>query len=202
MRIRAVIFDLDGTLTKPVLNFDLIRSEMGISSHSVGILEAMQQMPSDTRQKAMDILDRHELYAAINAVLHDGVHEVFGFLRQHDIPIGLLTRNTRQNVTRVAAQHNLIFDAVVDRDDGPAKPDGFGVRKLCEIFDVPPAETIVVGDFLHDLHAAHNAGATAVLIRTHPKAAEFQDQADYTIDCIQKLIPLIQQLEQNRSSYE
>lgn len=198
MRIQAVIFDLDGTLTKPFLDFEQIRAEMGISSHSIGILEAMEKMPGQARRDALEILDRHETLAAQNAALHDGVHELFAFLRGRTIAIGLLTRNTRRNVDTIAAQHQLSFDAVVDRDDGPVKPDGFGVLKLCRAFGVQPRETVVVGDFLHDLHAARNAGAIAVLMRTHPKSAEFEAQADYSIDMLKDLVQIIQHLERNQ----
>jgi HAD superfamily hydrolase (TIGR01509 family) len=196
MKVHAVIFDLDGTLTKPFLNFDQIRSEMGLSSSSVGILEAMEKMSPEQRHQAMAILDRHESDAARNALLNEGVHELLERLRQRAIAVGLLTRNTRQNTLLVAAQHNLTFDAIVDRSDGPVKPDAFGVRKLCEAFGVEPSETLVIGDFLHDLVSARQAGATAILMRTHPRAAEFENQADYSIDRLEQLIPLIEHLEQ------
>jgi HAD superfamily hydrolase (TIGR01509 family) len=197
MKVQAVIFDLDGTLTRPMLDFDLIRAEMGLGSRSVGILEAMEQMPEDKRRQAQTILDRHEQLAAIQSELNDGVHDLFEHLRRRQIAIGLLTRNTRQNALHVAAQHNLTFDAVVDRCDGPAKPDGFGVLKLCDVFGVRPDQTLVVGDFLHDLVAARNAGAPAVLMRTHPRAAEFEHLANYSIDQLGELVLLIQQLTDN-----
>jgi HAD superfamily hydrolase (TIGR01509 family) len=195
MKVQAVIFDLDGTLTQPMLDFDLIRSEMGLDSCSIGILEAMEQMSEDRRRQAQAVLDRHEQLAAIHSALNDGVHDLFEHLRREKIAIGLLTRNTRQNALHVAQQHNLSFDAIVDRSDGPAKPDGFGVLKLCEAFGVTPGETLVVGDFLHDLVSARNAGAPAVLMKTHPKADEFEHYANYSINRLDELIDLIQQLE-------
>ncbi|MCE5187100.1 MAG: HAD family hydrolase [Planctomycetaceae bacterium] len=196
MKIRAVIFDLDGTLTKPFLDFDLIRTQMGLSPLDGGILEAMEAMEPQARQKAQFILAQHETAAAANACLHEGVHELFGHLRGRNISIGLLTRNTRQNALAVAAMHALEFDAIVDRTDGPVKPDGFGVRRLCRIFGAAPRDTLVVGDFLHDLRSARHAGAWAVLIRTHPQAHQFENEADYSIDCLHELMPLIGKLEQ------
>ena len=50
MRIQAVIFDLDGTLTEPFLDFDLIRREIGLTPDDGGILEAMDKMPHIERQ--------------------------------------------------------------------------------------------------------------------------------------------------------
>ena len=47
--MRAVIFDMDGTLTKPCLDFDAIRAEMGLSGEP--ILEAMARMTPDERAR-------------------------------------------------------------------------------------------------------------------------------------------------------
>ena len=45
MLVKAVIFDLDGTITQPCLDFSLIRREMGMQDNPEPILEAMEGMP-------------------------------------------------------------------------------------------------------------------------------------------------------------
>ena len=60
----AVIFDLDGTLTIPVLDFDAMRAEMGLTNEP--ILEDMERMDADRRAEAEAILQRHEHRAAHN----------------------------------------------------------------------------------------------------------------------------------------
>ena len=196
MKVNAVIFDLDGTLTKPVLDFDKIRSEMGIVSESEDILTAMEAMDPIRQEQAHSILARHEHHAAQNSQLNDGAAELLSELRRRKMPIGLLTRNTRENTLFVARQHQLFFDAIVARQDGPAKPDAYGVLELCRQFNSPPAQTLVVGDYLHDLLSARNAGAIAVLIKTHPKAEHYQAHADYCISHMSELLNLINKLEQ------
>ncbi len=196
MRVNAVIFDLDGTLTEPVLDFDTIRSEMDLPPESTDILAAIEAMPPARQEKAHAILARHESHAAQNSRLNDGVTELLSELRRRKIPIGLLTRNTRENTLFVAQCHQLYFDGIVARQDGPAKPDAYGVLELCRQFHSTPAETIVVGDFLHDLLAAHNAGAIAVLIETHPKADHYKAHADYSISHMSQLPGIITKLEQ------
>jgi HAD superfamily hydrolase (TIGR01509 family) len=196
MKIKAVIFDLDGTLTEPMLDFNRIRQEIGLDFNSGDILSEIRAMDSDQRRRAHTILERHEQHAAEHSRLNDGVMELLTELRRRKLPVGLLTRNTRKNTMFVARRHQLFFDAVVDRDDGPVKPDGYGVLKLCEQFGALPAETLVVGDFLHDLLSARNAGAIAVLLKTHPQAEKFEGHADYRISHIGELIPLIDKLEQ------
>ena len=196
MKVNAVIFDLDGTLTKPVLDFDTIRSEIGLPPESTDILAAMEAMSPARQEQAHAILARHESHAAQNSRLNDGVTELLSELRQRKIPIGLLTRNTRENTLYVAQRHQLCFDAIVARQDGPAKPDACGILELCRQFHSTPAETVVVGDFLHDLLAARNAGAIAVLIKTHPKADHYKAHADYSISHMSELPGIITKLEQ------
>lgn len=194
MTIKAVIFDLDGTLTEPVLDFDRIRAEMGLSPNAGGILEAMEKMPPQQRQDAEEILLRHETHAAENSRLNTGAAEILSRLRQAGLPIGLLTRNTMKNALLVAEKHHLVFDAILDRDCGPAKPDGFGVQKLCETFGILPGETLLVGDFLHDMQAARQAGAIAVLLKTHPDADKFEEYADYSILHLEQIVDIISQI--------
>ncbi|MHC4291287.1 MAG: HAD family hydrolase [Planctomycetota bacterium] len=197
MKIKAIIFDLDGTITEPMLDFNRIRNEMGLSPDSGDILTALNAMDLDQRKQAHAVLEQHEHHAAQNSRLNDGVAELLTELRRRNISIGLLTRNTLKNTMSVARRHQLIFDAIVDRHDGPAKPDGYGVLKLCDEFGTDPAQTLVVGDFLHDLLSARHAGAIAVLLKTHPKAEQFEVHADYAISRIGELINLIEKLEQN-----
>ena len=194
MKIKAVIFDLDGTLTEPLLDFNRIRKEMELDSDA-GVLEAMDHMSSLQRQKAEVILHKHEEHAAINSRLNRGADEVLAQLKQAGYPIGLLTRNTMKNALFVAQKHCLVFDAILDRNSGPAKPDGFGVQKLCETFGVEPSETLLVGDFLHDMQAAHNAGAIAVLLKTHTDADKFETFSDYSIYHLENIFDIIRKIE-------
>jgi len=113
VKVTAVIFDLDGTLTEPVLDFDKIRSEMGIDSESEDILTAMEAMDPVRQKQAQTILTRHEHHAAQHAQLNDGVPELLSELRKRKIPIGLLTRNTRENTLFVARQHQLDFERTI-----------------------------------------------------------------------------------------
>lgn len=199
MKVQAVIFDLDGTLTKPVLDFQQIRLEMGLAPDCPGILEALEQMDPKNREQANSILMRHEQYAAENSRLNNGARQLLDTLKAHNIPIGILTRNTRENTLFVAAKHGLHFDGIMDRDSGPAKPDGFGVRKLCEQFGVNTSQTLLVGDYVHDLHAARDAGAIAVLLKTHEKSDEFEEFADYAINQLDELFDVIKRIEQEQS---
>jgi len=191
MPIKAVIFDLDGTITEPYFDFDAIREEIGLARNSGPILEAMQSMTPQQRQRAEAILHGHEEKAVAASALNRGARETLDALRQRGIRIGILTRNRKRNALAVADKHQLRFDAVVGREDGPVKPDAFGVLHLCRQFAVAPAQTMVVGDYLFDLVCARAAGAIPVLIANHDRAAEFALQADFTVQTLTELLPII-----------
>ena len=195
MKIKAVIFDLDGTITEPYLNFDMIRTEIGLSPDAGPLLEAMEKMGPAELKKAEQVLYKHEQLAIEHSVLNTGASETLNRLRQMKIHIGVMTRNTRSNASAVAEKHNIEFDAVVDRNDGPVKPSPFGVSRLCEFFKVKPQQTLVVGDYLFDLQSAKAAGAAAVLIKTGKNAEQFASYADYVIDKLPELIDIINSYE-------
>jgi HAD superfamily hydrolase (TIGR01549 family) len=198
MPIRAVIFDLDGTITQPFLDFDGIREEMGLEKNGGPILEAMEKMTPEQRQRAEVILHVHEQRAVAESKLNAGARETLTALRERSIPIGILTRNRKDNAWAVANKHGLHFDAVVGREDGPVKPDTFGVLHLCRRFCVEPAQTLLVGDYLFDLLCARAAGAIPVLLANHDRADEFSQHADFTVASLIELLPIIDR--HNRTS--
>ena len=193
MSIKAVIFDLDGTITQPYFDFDVIREEMGLERNSGPVLESMEKMSPQQRRDAEQILHFHEERAVTESKLNPGAKQTLSALRKTGIHIGVLTRNKRCNALGIARKHGLKFDAIVDREDGPAKPDAFGVLRICKQFDVKPMETLVVGDYLFDILCAKAAGAVAVLLANHDRAAEFTEHTDFTIEKIDRIIQIIEE---------
>ena len=192
MAIKAVIFDLDGTLTQPFLDFDVIRVEMGLDPDGGPILEAMEKMEPAQLRRAQDVLRAHEERAIEHSELHQGAKETIDTLRRQGLCVGVLTRNKRENALRVAQKHALAFDAVLGREDGPAKPDAQGILSLCKQFFVEPCQTLMVGDYIHDLQCARAAGAIGVLMKSHPKAESFEDYADFTIANLDSILQIVQ----------
>jgi HAD superfamily hydrolase (TIGR01509 family) len=191
MAIKAVIFDLDGTLTEPYFDFDKIRVEMGLAPDAGPVWELMSKMTPDQRAAAEKILHKHETQAVEDSTLNPGAKETLCQLKQDGIKIGILTRNLSANANAVAKKHNLDFDMVVGREDGPVKPDGFGVRHICKTFSVLPTEALVVGDYLFDLLCAKDAGAKSVLLMNQENADEFAEHADFCIEKIDQILEII-----------
>jgi HAD superfamily hydrolase (TIGR01509 family) len=166
VRPRAVIFDLDGTLTEPLLDFDLIRAEIGIRPGP--ILEQLVGLSEEERARAEGILRRHEITAIEQAVLADGCEELLAFLREEGIPHGILTRNMRVAVDHFCQRFGFPFAGTYTREDGPAKPAPDGVLHLCAAFGVAPAQAITVGDYKFDVLAGRAAGTRTALVTSEP----------------------------------
>src|SRR3954470_15241163 len=92
----AILFDMDGTLTAPTIDFPRLKAEMGIGDRP--ILEALAEMSPDERRAAEAILHRHEEEAARFSTLNLGCREVLALLDAKKIPTALITRNSRLSV--------------------------------------------------------------------------------------------------------
>ncbi len=193
MPIKAVIFDLDGTITQPVLDFDAIRAEIGEVEGP--LLEAISAMSDEKRQAAERILHRHEEIAAEHSLLNPHTYELFDWMRSRSLAVGLVTRNQLKSARRICELHNLTFDTIVTREDGPAKPDPFPVRHACELMRVEPSESVMVGDYIYDLISGRRAGTYSVLLTTSEKHNEYRHEADYVIDSLAELPAVIEQIE-------
>ena len=191
MQIKAVIFDLDGTITQPFFDFDAIREEIGLARDSGPLLESMEKMTVQQRQDAEKILHYHEKKAVTESRLNTNAKQTLSALRTAGVHIGILTRNKRENALAIAQKHELKFDIVIGREDGPVKPDAFGVLRICEQFGVEPEETMLVGDYLFDLLCAKAAGAVAVLLANHSQAGEFVEHADFCVEDISRILEII-----------
>ncbi len=188
---RAVIFDLDGTLTEPLLDFDAMRAEIGLPPGP--ILEQLAHADDATRARADEILRRHEREAIACATLADGCAELLAHLQEREIPASILTRNVREVVDTFARMFGFTFAGVYTREDGPHKPSPAGVFALCEKMGVPPTDTLMVGDYKFDILAGRAAGcATALVLGAHaPTAEELPEWGppDVIVTSLRELLP-------------
>ena len=189
---RAVIFDLDGTLTEPVLDFDAIRAEIGLPERGP-ILEQLERLTAVERARAEAVMVRHEREAIARATLSDGCADLLGHLRAQAIPISILTRNVREVVHTFARMFTFEFHAIYTREVGPPKPSPAGALSLCRAMGVEPAHTLAVGDYKYDVIAGRDAGCRTVLVDRDGLAAnELVDwgSPDLVVKSLRELLPL------------
>ncbi len=185
----AVIFDLDGTLTKPYLDFDAIRREIGIAKGP--ILEAISEMDAAGQRDAEVILLRHEWEAARNATLYDGAVETVAACREMGYGTGILTRNARAVVDYVLGEHGFVVDAIRTREDGAIKPSAEPVLSICRELQADPARSWMVGDYLFDILSGKSAGTRTVLMIGDGPEPEYAPQADYVIGRLSELVTIV-----------
>ena len=186
----VVIFDFDGTLTKPYLDFDAIRAEIGVEGL---VLEAMAQMDPAARRRAEAVLLRHEREAAENATLHDGAVEVVDACRARGYSVGIVTRNARPSVDLVLRNHVLTVDALRTREADAIKPSPEPVLSICQELDAEPRQSWMVGDHRLDLDTGRAAGCRTVLMVGDRDLPEYADQADHVIHRLAQLLGIIDQ---------
>ena len=191
---RAVIFDLDGTLTEPLLDFDAMRAEIGLPP-GLPILEQLAAGDDALRARGEVVLRRHERDAIERATLADGCLELLAALRARDVPAGILTRNTREVVEIFVRKFGFArsFAAHYTREDGPPKPAPEGVFRLCRDLGVAPAETLVVGDYKFDVIAGRRAGCRTALV-TAEEVDDLEDwgSPDFFVRTLRALLPLFE----------
>jgi len=175
-RVRAVVFDLDGTLVVEQLDYDAIRRELGFPPCQP-LLEGIAVLPEAEQFLAHAVLHRHEQAAALTARLNSGVLAFLDWLDARGVRRALFSRNSRAAVGVVLERCGLRFDLVVAREDGPHKPSPHGLLHICSAWKLPPAEVLMIGDYLYDIQAGVQAGTRTALV-THGRSLPFEDQAD------------------------
>ncbi|MCD6405541.1 MAG: HAD family hydrolase [Planctomycetes bacterium] len=191
--IKAVVFDMDGTITVPVLDFSLIKAEIGVAGDRP-LLESVLALDGAERAGAEAILLRHELRAAHDSRLNEGVAETLGALRAAGLKTAILTRNCRVPVDIVLEKHDLHFDAIVTREDSLPKPNPDGLHKVSGIVGVDAEQCIMVGDYEFDILVGHAAGAITVLYA--PQGHSFQTVPDFEIRSMLELVGLVRILNE------
>jgi HAD superfamily hydrolase (TIGR01509 family) len=168
MPLRLVIFDLDGTLLEPMLDFAAVRAEIGLPP-AAPILEAMACMDDAGQARARAILDRREAEAAGRSQLMPGARDLVAHLRSRGIKVAVLTRNSRPSVDLAVRRHGLSFDASVTRDEQNPKPSPEGVHRLMDTCGTRPEETILVGDYRFDIEAGRRSGVRTIALAAQAK---------------------------------
>ncbi|NNM85820.1 MAG: HAD family hydrolase [Phycisphaerales bacterium] len=181
MQFDLVIFDMDGTLTVDVLDFDTLRAQLGLTRRQP-VLEWIATLPEPTRSEKWRVLHHHESQAAQSVPLRPGVGDMLQNLKVQGVTTALLSRNSRQSVETVMSRHQLSFDVVVSRDEPPIKPDPQSIMRIMRHCSVAAARTLMVGDYIFDVEAARGAGvASALLVEPQAHLPPFAAHASYII---------------------
>jgi len=187
---RFWIFDMDGTLTLAVHDFEAIRTTLGLPE-GCEILETLAAMPHTRTLPLWRKLDEIEMDLAARATAARGARALLVALRRRGARLGILTRNS------VRAAHETLrvtglqayFDPrwVVGREGAAPKPDPQGIRSLLSRWQAPATRTVVVGDYLFDLQAGRAAGTATVYVDASG-AFPWREHADLSVRALDALL--------------
>jgi phosphoglycolate phosphatase len=210
--VRALIFDLDGTLidseadlidstnamlrelARPVLPAATISGFIG---HGAAKLVARAIAPDADQQQqthALQVFLRHyEQHKLDQTRAYPGVPETLEKL--FPLPMAVLTNKPTDISKSIlhALKLSKYFPIIYGGDSFQTKkPDPFGARAILSEFAVAPTAALFIGDSEVDVQTARNAGMLAAAVNygfgIHDRAAT---PADFYLDRLTDLVPLL-----------
>ena len=218
--IRAVVFDLDGTLINslPAIAASLNRvlEEHDLPTHSQqrvrtfigdGIAKLVERaVPQDILDKSPEGEALQQLITAMMvdyaATWHTGTHPYSGVeatlqsLLDQGTSIAVFSNKPDVYCKEITDRlfPTITFTKVLGQREGvPVKPDPAGAYHVAESLGIPITEIAYLGDSTIDVHTARNAGMLAIAASWgyHDLPALEATQPDHLIDSIEKLLPII-----------
>lgn len=182
MAIRAVVFDLDGTLVDTLADIawaiNAALRATGLPTHPLCALRrfvgrgaahlAACVTPAHEQHRSAEVFARFQQFYAARLVVesrpYDGVEPMLASLSARGVSLAVLSNKpdalTKQIVLELFPER---FAAVYgQRDDVPMKPDPAALHAIAAQLGVRTDELTMVGDSGVDVTTAKNAGALAV----------------------------------------
>jgi len=193
-KVKAVIWDLDGTLIdfkinsigarrkaiKVLKNYGIPKKELSIQKSILEnvknsrILFKQYGIPSEEVQKIItevnDAVIAVERQAALKANLTKGIKEVLEFLKNNNIKQAIFTYNTHANTLLSLKTAGIVsyFEIIIGRDDiRNLKPHPDHLKRICELLNVDIDRVLIIGDTNTDIEAAINIGSYSIALKTN-----------------------------------
>jgi len=210
--IKAIIWDLDGTLIYFNINFvrarrdaikilkkngvpkPLLSVEFSILDNVAKAREFFKtqgrskHLVSEIIKEVDDTITKVEYEAAQKAQMVHGIDQVLEYAQAKELKQAIFTFNTYHNaeisLNNVNIRH--YFEMIVGRDNvNNLKPHPEHLTYICNQFKIKPSETLVIGDSSRDIEAAINVGAYSIALDTKKPnffGGEFINKADVIIE--------------------
>ena len=227
--IKAVIFDLDGTIASFKLDYKAVRGDVrsyllrvGVPASLLPANETIFEMLKKTkifvknsgksaeameeiRNEALAIAEKYELEAARDTSLLPGASETLKALKLKGLKIGLFTLSGDKAVSYILQRFKLgdFFGVIVPRNKvNYVKPNPEHLEMALKVLGVAPEETAVVGDGKVDMESARELKATAIGLSTGTSTIEQLTihGANYVITSITDLPVLIDRMSKAQAA--
>jgi len=183
---RAVVFDLDGTLSDSILSIEYCANraleKFGLEPFGTdrykyfvgdGAAELIRRVLRNQKRDRMDLYDQvkgeYDKLFAVDCMYqvkpYDGIVELLMELKKRDVRSAVLSNKPHFNTCKVI--HDLFGDGVFDVVQGQVdeidrKPSPKGVFLISEKLGIPVEDMVYVGDTDTDMKTGKNAGAFTV----------------------------------------
>ena len=147
--IKAVFFDMDGTIAEPNIDWHDLRRQLDIPPGE-SIMDHIVSLPAGARERTERALKQIEYEAAESATPTAGIVELVKGLRTRQIVVALITNNHRQAMHCVVERIGLDFDLMLSREDGTLKPAPDLLLMALRELQVSPKEVRFIGDGKYD----------------------------------------------------
>ena len=208
MKIKAVIFDFDGTLVDTCADIALCINDMlshfGYETKTIDeVREALcfgpvklvyNVLPTEVSDD-VDILNkcvdyyRGKYNVSENKLsnAYDGIVELLTFLKDNGIKVAINTnknQNQTENIMKGVFNSSLIDMVVGFSDEHPAKPEPYGALIIAKRLGFDPSEIVYVGDSHVDVQTAKNAGMISIGVSWGYRSREVleAEKPDYIAD--------------------
>ena len=182
--LRAVLFDLDGTLVETHIDFPAMTRAMQemARAHDVpesvtegkDILSLVEAAAKDTekrggdgaalRRTAFARLEAMEVTGCAHPILLPGTQELLTALVSRGVKVGIVTRNCRAVAVGLLARFALPHHLLLTRDDvSRTKPNPEHLWDALRHLGEPADHAAMVGDHWMDIQAGVRAGCAATL---------------------------------------
>jgi len=229
LKIKAVVFDLDGTIVS--FNIDYMAVRVEVRSFLIGhglpasvltadesIFEMLKKAEiflrnsgrperafENIRDSALAIAEKYELEAARSTSLLPGVVSALKAMKSMRLRIGLCTINSDKATSYMLQRFRIkeFFDAVVPRDAvRQVKPNTEHLEIALKALGVGPTDVVLVGDGTRDMQCANELKVIAVGLPTGASSQEelIAHGANYIVTSIADVPTLVDQINRTAES--
>ena len=207
MRLRAVLFDMDGTLLDSAPDFIAVAQAMrqarglepvpdqqirdvvsgGARAMVLGAFD-VDPLSEEFESLRLEFLDRYQDQCAIATHLYDGMAELLDDIEKARLLWGVVTNKPLRFAEPIMQRLNLASrSAVLVCPDhvSKSKPDPEPMVLACSQLGLDPASVLFVGDDLRDIESGRAAGSKTAAVRygyIHPDDNPDHWGADVVVD--------------------
>ncbi|MBQ3119578.1 MAG: HAD-IA family hydrolase [Peptococcaceae bacterium] len=211
MPIKAVLFDLDGTLIDTsdlifrsfeyaldtVLHTQIPREEL-LWTFGRPLEQIMKNLGGERADELLKAFRAYSISHETDINLFPQVHETLAYLRAKGIKTAIVTSRIRPSTMRdleILQLNSALFDAIITPESTiEHKPHPAPALKAMELLDVAPEETIMIGDSVHDLQCGREAGCHTAFVQYSmvPQEELRAQNPDYSVASLSDLIDILQ----------